>query len=108
MDTVAGFSFASVTDKPTVSFKSDALQVNTPYTFKATLVEINQTTEVFAELQTIIESPPYGGTFVVSTDSGSLSGTKDTEWTMTFSNWVTADTSDMSYKVYLRTTDASG
>ena len=109
LDATSGFNFSSRTDRSTVSFSSDALQANTVYTFKATLIENGSATEVYAELSTVIESPPYGGSFVVSADSGVVNGTgtKDTEWILTFANWSTVNLSDISYRVYLRSNEAS-
>lgn len=78
-----------------ISFEPDLLQANTVYNFRATLYENGQRTNVYAVLATMLRSPPFGGSFEVSPLIGNL----DTEWTITFSNWETADGGDLEYQI---------
>jgi len=65
------------------------------YTFRAQLYEYGTITDVYATLDTMLKSPPFGGSFVVSPTSGTI----DTEFTATFANWETSDGSEITYKI---------
>ena len=92
---VDGFSFKGRTNRKKAVFDSSLLQSGTVYTFRAQLYEYGTITDVYATLDTMLKSPPFGGSFVVSPTSGTI----DTEFTATFANWETSDGSEITYKI---------
>ena len=92
---VDGFSFKGRTNRKRVVFDSSLLQSGTVYTFRADLYEYGSLTAVFATLDTMLLSPPYGGSFTISPTSGTI----DTTFTATFANWETSDDSEIEYKI---------
>jgi len=92
---VDGFRFRGRTNRLKAVFDSDLLQVGTPYTFRAELYEYGVKTDVFATLDTMLKSPPYGGTFEIAPTSGTI----DTLFTATFANWQSNDDSELTYKI---------
>jgi hypothetical protein len=97
---VDGFKFKGRTNKTKVRFDSDLLQSGVVYTFRAELYEYGQKTDVYATLDTMLRSPPSGGSFTVSPTSGTI----DTLFTATFSNWESSDGSELTYKVNIANT----
>jgi len=92
---VDGFHFNGATNRLEVVFDSSLLQSGTVYTFRADLYENGEQTAVYATLDTMLLSPPYGGSFTVSPTRGTI----ETIFTATFANWETTDDSEITYKV---------
>lgn len=91
----------SPTDKKQVGVEGRSLKQNVIYIFNCTVTSGNEV--AYSTLSLSLNSPPTGGTFEISPYEGDY----DTNFTVSFNNWVDPEGLTCIYKIYVYDSDDS-